>query len=61
MAVELANSIQLDLPLSIPVVKLLQGPSVVELAAWLYEEIEKAAESVNRLSDEEVDSILAES
>jgi hypothetical protein len=43
---------------SLPVGKLLQGPSVVTLAAWLYEEIEQAAKAIDLLSDEETEKLL---
>jgi len=58
MAVELRNRIEFDLSLPIPVVQLLRGPSLIELAELLYSEIEKTAVTVAGLSDEEVDDIL---
>jgi len=58
MAVELRNRIEFDLSLPIPVVQLLRGPSLIELAELLYSEIEKIAATVAGLSDEEVDDIL---
>jgi len=58
MAVELRNRIEFDLSLSVPVVQFLKGPTARELAESLYGEIEKAAATVDGLSDEEVDGIL---
>ncbi len=58
MAVELKNRVELDLSLTLPVGKLLQGPSIITLAAWLYEEIEQAAEAIGLLSDDEAAKLL---
>ena len=60
MAVELRNRIEFDLSLTIPVVRLLQGPSLRQLADLLCGEIDKVADALAGLSDEEVDVILAQ-
>ena len=60
MAVELRNRIEFDLSLAIPVVRLLQGPSLRELAELLSAELDKAAGALSGLSDEEVDTILVQ-
>jgi hypothetical protein len=39
MAVELKNRIALDLGVNVPMVKFLQGPSVEEAAAYLFEQL----------------------
>ena len=49
---------QYHLRLHVPVVQFLKGPTARELAESLYGEIEKAAATVDGLSDEEVDGIL---
>ena len=58
MAVELKNGVELDLSLTLPVVKLLQGPSLDGLAGWLFEQIENAANAIHNLSDDEAEELL---
>jgi len=88
MAVELKNRIALDLGVNVPMVKFLQGPSVEEAVAYLFEQLtqevsdspaplvagvapfqeehengrldEQLLANLDRLSDEEVDSLLAD-
>jgi acyl transferase domain-containing protein len=63
MAVEMKNRIERELPLTVPVVTLLQGPSVAGLAALLYSELKTVAESilaVSGMSDEKVAELLEE-
>jgi acyl transferase domain-containing protein len=69
MAVELKNRIASDLRVTIPTVRLLQGPSLAELAADLEPRLEaghgsprshaELLERVDELSDAEVDAALA--
>lgn len=68
MAVELKNRIENDFAVNIPAARLLQGPSVAELAEWLVTEVSVAGEVgeiptqvdtvVDTLSDDEVSVML---
>ncbi|HET7550229.1 MAG TPA: SDR family NAD(P)-dependent oxidoreductase [Gemmatimonadaceae bacterium] len=74
MAVELKNRVESDFDVRLPAARLLQGPSVIELAEWLESELRSggpaladgaretapadADVSVDELSDAEVDALL---
>ena len=72
MAVELQTRIDLTLGVSIPIVRLLDGPSSAELAGWIWDDLRsgsnrtedlpqpKGGEGVEDLDQEEVDSMLAD-
>jgi polyketide synthase 12/myxalamid-type polyketide synthase MxaB len=74
MAVELRNRLQADLGTAVPVVQLLQGPSITEVVALLFDQIsgpsvtsaiesarpDQVLPNLDQLSDAEVDSLLNE-
>jgi acyl transferase domain-containing protein/acyl-CoA synthetase (AMP-forming)/AMP-acid ligase II len=70
MAIELKNRIEADLGVAVPMVKFLEGPSVRELAGFVFEQMigDRKPEAghvhaeidVNALSDDQVDALLAE-
>jgi hypothetical protein len=72
-AMELRTRIERDLPVRVPVIKLLEGPSVAEFTTWLLAQLEQdsagdvrdraAAEllaGLDGLSDDEVDDLLSD-
>lgn len=72
-AMKLRSSIELDLPVTISVIKLLEGPSIAEFARWLLDQIGRPAQTIvdskpsdtestddiDALSDEDVDELLS--
>jgi acyl transferase domain-containing protein/NADPH:quinone reductase-like Zn-dependent oxidoreductase/acyl carrier protein len=64
MAVELKNRIESDMAVNLPAARLLQGPSVAELAEWLAAEVSVTGSAteiptlVDTLSDDEVSVML---
>ena len=74
-AIELKNSIEVDLGITVPVVKLLCGPTIVHLATQMLDQLtegcprtpalltrdpEQLLTKLDQLSDEEVDALLHE-